>query len=62
MCERFVIPKEWTVKDVLTMAEGQRAFNQKKGTYREGIVFKSLKRVMSWKAISNSYLLKAKDE
>jgi RNA ligase (TIGR02306 family) len=62
MHERFVIPKEWTVKDVLAMAEGQRAFNQKKGTYREGIVFKSLKRVMSWKAISNSYLLKKADD
>lgn len=59
---KFVIPKEWTVKEVLEMAEGQRAFNQKKGTYREGLVFKSLKRVMSFKAISTSYLLKVKDE
>jgi hypothetical protein len=62
MHERFKIPAEFTVKDILAMAEGQRAFNQKKGTYREGIVFKSLKRVMSWKAISNAYLCKKADE
>lgn len=45
------------VKDVLAMAEGKSAFNNKRG-FREGLVFKANDRVMSWKAISNKYLLK----
>jgi len=60
--ENFVIGAETTVKDILEMAEGQRAFNQKKGTYREGLVFKARNKIMSWKSISNSYLLKKADE
>jgi hypothetical protein len=60
--ESFVIPKDATVKDILAMAEGQRAFNQKKGTYREGFVFKARNKILSFKCISNSYLLKKADE
>lgn len=60
--ERFVIPIDWTVQDVLAMAEGNRAFNPTKQSFREGIVFKSTKRVFSFKAISNKYLLKKGDE
>lgn len=56
--EAWTIPEGWTVQDVLKMAEGQRAFNQDKHTFREGLVFKSVKRVFSWKAISNKYLEK----
>lgn len=48
---------ETKVKDVLAMAEGKSAFNNKRG-FREGLVFKANDRVMSWKAISNKYLLK----
>lgn len=59
--DNFIIPKDWTVKDILEMAEGDRAFNKKKGTYREGLVFKSKTRRFSFKAISNSYLLKSTD-
>ncbi|MCY1280717.1 RNA ligase [compost metagenome] len=48
-----------TVKDCLKYAEGNSAF--KKGGYREGVVFKSTTRDFSFKAISNSYLLKQGD-
>lgn len=60
MHEAWVIPADWTVQDVLAMAEGERAFNPapKQGTFREGLVFKSVSRVFSWKAISNKYLLR----
>ncbi|QBJ02838.1 RNA ligase [Pseudomonas phage Psa21] len=58
----FVIKPEQGVKEILELAEGQRAFNPKKGTYREGLVFKSKSRLMSFKAISNSYLIKKADE
>ncbi|ARV76938.1 putative RNA ligase [Pseudomonas phage Phabio] len=61
--EEWVIPEDWTVQDILKMAEGQRAFNQSKQTFREGLVFKGTDEVISWKAISNSYLLwKTKQE
>ncbi|AEH03712.1 RNA ligase [Pseudomonas phage PhiPA3] len=52
---------ETTGKDVLAMAEGPSAFKNKRG-YREGLVFKSNQRVLSWKAISNRYLLKQEEE
>lgn len=45
-----------TVKECLDQAEGPAAF--KTGKYREGLVYKSLTRDFSFKAISNSYLLK----
>lgn len=48
-----------TIKDCLNIAEGPAAF--KKGGYREGLVFKSNKTHFSFKAISNSYLLKEAD-
>lgn len=48
---------ETSVKDVLVMSEGPSAFKNKRG-YREGLVFKSNKRILSFKAISNKYLLK----
>jgi hypothetical protein len=60
--EAFVISKESTVKDILTMAEGQRAFNQVKGSFREGFVFKARNKVLSWKAINTKYLLAKSDE
>ncbi|MOA59970.1 hypothetical protein D3C78_1847300 [compost metagenome] len=47
--------------DVLKMAEGPSAFKNKRG-YREGLVFKSNQRVLSWKAISTKYLLKLEEE
>lgn len=53
--------KEMSVKDVLAMAEGPSAFKNKRG-YREGLVFKSNQRVLSWKAISTNYLLKKEKE
>lgn len=59
----FVIPADWEIADVLKYAEGQRAFNQTKQSFREGLVFKAVNEVFSFKAISNSYLLaKAKQE
>lgn len=58
----YVIPKDATVKDILEMAEGQRAFNPTKDSFREGLVFKARNVVMSWKAISNKYLLKKEAE
>lgn len=48
-----------TMKECLLLADGPAAF--KKGGYREGFVFKSRTRNFSFKAISNSYLLKNGD-
>lgn len=56
----FVIPPDMSIAQILEMAEGKSAFNNKKG-FREGLVFKSTSRPCSWKAISNAYLLKQKD-
>ena len=44
-----------SLQDILTMADGECGL---KGTFREGLVFKSLTRDFSFKAISNRYLLK----
>lgn len=44
-----------TIPQLLEMAEGPSGLN---GKYREGLVFKSLTRNFSFKAISNSYLAK----
>lgn len=44
-----------TIQEVLEMADGDSGLN---GKFREGLVFKSLTRQFSWKAISNRYLLK----
>lgn len=63
----YALDESTSIRDILEMAEGQRAFNpiegtrKNPGTYREGIVMKARDRVMSWKAISNNYLL-AKEE
>lgn len=53
--------KDTTAKDILDMAEGPSAFKNKRG-YREGLVFQSNHSLMSWKAISNKYLLKKEQE
>ena len=53
------LPKGKTVEDILNMADKKSVINNK--VDREGIVFKSLKTQRSFKAISNSYLLKQKD-
>lgn len=45
-----------TPKECLALADGKPAFKDK--GYREGLVFKSTERSFSFKAISNSYLLK----
>lgn len=47
-----------TVEKILDFAEGP---GMNKGVKREGVVFKSNKQDFSFKAISNSYLLKKKD-
>lgn len=45
-----------TLKECLDLADGEAAF--KKGGFREGLVFKSLSSKLSFKVISNKYLLK----
>lgn len=52
-------PKGKTVQEILDMADKKSLINPK--VDREGIVYKSLKSQRSFKAISNSYLLKQKD-
>lgn len=52
---RFKIPVGFTVDDILEYAEGE---GMNEGVKREGLVFKSLCGEKSFKAISNSYLLK----
>ena len=49
-----------SVKDILDMAEGPSAFKNKRG-YREGFVFDCNQRDVSFKAISNKYLLKSEE-
>lgn len=44
-----------TIAEVLALADGPSGLN---GKYREGLVFKSLKRPFTFKVISNKYLLK----
>lgn len=56
---QIMSPKSMTVEEVLTMADKKSVVGNKND--REGIVFKSLKTQRSFKAISNSYLLKQKD-
>jgi len=48
-----------TVDELLTWAEGKSVLNEKQE--REGIVFKQMNGGMTFKAISNKYLLNAKD-
>lgn len=55
--DNYVIPADASVKDILAMAEGPRGLNPTKDTFREGLVFKARHAVMSWKSISNNYLL-----
>lgn len=52
------LPK--TVKEILEMADGKRAFA--KDGFREGVVFQSNTQPLSFKAISNKFLLKHDDE
>jgi hypothetical protein len=54
--EAFPLPS--TTKEVLALADGDSAFG---AAYREGFVFKSNERDLSFKAISNSFLLKTED-
>lgn len=68
LCEQLDIPhvpvfaSDYTlihsVKELLELAEGE---GMNKGVKREGLVFKHLHSDFSFKAISNSYLLKNKD-
>jgi RNA ligase (TIGR02306 family) len=51
-----------TVKDCLAAAEGPAVFNGRKGSYREGLVYKSLTRDFSFKVISTQFLLGEKEE
>ena len=55
--ENFQLPE--TVDQLLKDAEGKSKLNE--GTEREGIVIRSLDRTISFKAISNSFLLRSKD-
>ena len=48
-----------TVDELLVWAEGKSVLNEKQE--REGIVFKQMNGGMTFKAISNKYLLNAKD-
>lgn len=48
-----------TVKECLELADGGPAFPT--GKFREGLVFKSLSRDFSFKAISNAYLIKVEE-
>lgn len=53
--EEFKIPPGSTIEDILKVAEGKSVlFN----TEREGLVFKDTQSDLSWKAISNKFLLK----
>lgn len=52
----FMLPE--TVDDMLTYAEGKSALNQ--NTEREGVVVRSMDRTISFKAISNKFLLSEK--
>lgn len=54
--ERHVLKE--SVQELLEMADGPSGLN---GKYREGLVFKSLTRDFSFKAISNRYLLKSEE-
>ena len=56
----FMLTTE-TVADLLKMAEGKSVMGTIAGPEREGIVFKQVSGGMTFKAISNSYLLKSKD-
>lgn len=51
---RYRFKPDTTIQDVLAMAEGKSMLN---GSEREGLVFKSLTREFSFKAISNKWLL-----
>jgi len=51
---------DMTIDDVIKMADGPSVINPK--TKREGLVFKAKSRKrLTWKAISNAYLVKSKD-
>jgi hypothetical protein len=52
----FLLPS--TVEDMLKYAEGKSKLNQ--NTEREGVVVRSMDNSISFKAISNSFLLKEK--
>lgn len=54
----FVIDGSVTMESLLAMADGDSAL--KKGQLREGYVFKALQRQVSFKVVSNRYLLKQK--
>lgn len=52
----FVLSKDVTMDALLTMADGQSIL--KNGQLREGLVFKSNQKALSFKVVSNKYLLK----
>ncbi|MBI5514784.1 MAG: RNA ligase (ATP) [Deltaproteobacteria bacterium] len=53
---RATLGRESTMEALLARADGESAL--RKGQPREGVVWKALERVASWKAVSNRYLLK----
>jgi hypothetical protein len=59
--ERFVIPKDWNIQDLIRTADGPRVLVPVKGKYREGIVLKCNTKLLSWKIISNMRLLKQEE-
>jgi len=52
-------PHNLNIKDILLLAEGGSSMSDNK--VREGLVFKSLDGTVSWKAVSNAFLLKGGD-
>lgn len=56
----FVLSPAMTMEKLLTMADGESML--KTGQRREGLVFKALETQVSFKAISNQYLLKQKSQ
>lgn len=57
--ERFVLNSQCSMDYLLTKADGDSAL--KKGQLREGEVYKALEKPVSFKVVSNKYLLKQKN-
>lgn len=52
--DNFSIPRTWTIEDVLHMADGP---SLTPSVAREGVVFKAVDGTLSFKAISNAWLV-----
>ncbi len=59
LCERFVLDSSWNMESLLLKADGESQL--KKGQLREGEVYKAIEKPVSFKAVSNKYLLKQKN-